>query len=50
MIGREDVVEMGQYNKPHGINGEISATMLCELSLLDNFKCLISSVNGIYER
>ena len=48
MIGREDVVEMGQYNKPHGINGEISATMLCELSLLENFKCLISSVNGIF--
>ena len=48
MISREDLVEMGCYNKPHGINGEISATMLCDLELLDRFKCLVTCVDGIY--
>ena len=48
MIGRDDLVEMGCYNKPHGINGEISATMLCDLELLDRFKCLVTCVDGIY--
>lgn len=48
MINREDVVELGRYNKSHGINGEISATMLCEIDLLDKFSCLISDVDGIF--
>lgn len=48
MISREDIVEMGRYNKPHGINGEISATMLCDLELLDRFKCFVTDVDGIY--
>lgn len=48
MISREDVVEMGCYNKPHGINGEISATMLCDVELVERFSCLVSCVDGIY--
>ncbi|MDD6777741.1 MAG: ribosome maturation factor RimM [Bacteroidales bacterium] len=48
MIGRDDLVEMGCYNKPHGVNGEISATMLCDIDLLDRFSCLVSDIDGIF--
>ena len=48
MISRDDLVEMGRYNKPHGVNGEISATMLCDIDLLDRFSCLVSDIDGIF--
>ena len=48
MIRREELVEIGVYNKPHGVNGEISASVDCEPELLSRFSCLISDVDGIF--
>ena len=48
MITRDELIEIGVYNKPHGVNGEISATIDCELDILSQFSCLISDIDGIF--
>lgn len=48
MITREELIEIGIYNKPHGVNGEISATIDCELNVLSQFSCLVSEIDGIF--
>lgn len=48
MITREELIEIGLYNKPHGVSGEISATIDCEFNVLSNFSCLISEIDGIF--
>lgn len=48
MITRSQIVEMGHYNKPHGVGGELSATMDCDLEVIKGFSCLISEIDGIF--
>lgn len=48
MITRDKLVEIGSFNKPHGINGEISATFLCEGDDVDNLSSIILNIDGIY--
>lgn len=48
MITRDELIEIGVYNKPHGVNGEISATIDCELDILSQFSCLFSDIDGIF--
>lgn len=48
MILREELIEMGSYAKPHGVNGEITATLDCDVELLQQFSCLISEIDGIF--
>lgn len=48
MITRDELIEIGIYNKPHGVNGEISATIDCDLDILSQFSCLISDIDGIF--
>ena len=48
MITRDELIELGRYGKPHGVNGEISATLDCENELLSQFSCLVSEVDGIF--
>lgn len=48
MITAEEIVEIGQYNKPHGLKGEISATLQCDIDDVENFSTLISCMDGIY--
>lgn len=48
MICRDEIVEIGNYNKSHGINGEISATFQCDTTVAEKFTCYISCVDGIY--
>lgn len=48
MITRDEIIEIGQFNKPHGISGEISASFTCDAEVLDNFSCYIIDINGIY--
>lgn len=48
MILRNDLIEIGKYNKTHGINGELSATLLCDIDVVREFSCLISEIDGIY--
>jgi 16S rRNA processing protein rimM len=48
MITQDEIIEIGNFNKPHGINGEISATFFCEPDTVSEFSCLISNIDGIY--
>ena len=48
MIRREELIEIGCYNKPHGINGEISATFDYELDTIMDNDCFITCINGIF--
>ena len=48
MITRDELIELGRYNKPHGVNGEISATLDCDSELLPHFTCLVSEIDGIF--
>ena len=48
MIVREDLIAIGHYNKPHGVAGEISATVDVDIDVLQALSCLISDVDGIY--
>lgn len=48
MILRDDIIDIGRYNKPHGVNGEISATLDVDIEVLDGFSCLISDIDGIF--
>ena len=48
MILREELIEIGIYNKSHGIAGEISASFLCELGYVASFSCLVTEIEGIF--
>ena len=48
MINRDEIIEIGQYNKPHGINGEISATFDYDIDAVADLECFISNINGIF--
>lgn len=48
MITKDEIIEIGDFNKPHGINGEISATFFCDSENVSGFSCLISDIDGIY--
>ena len=48
MIVREQLISIGTFNKPHGVNGEISATLLIENAFLSHFRCLVCNVEGIF--
>ena len=48
MITREELILIGHYNKPHGVNGEISATLDIDSEALQGLSCLVSDMNGIF--
>ncbi|MBQ7690823.1 MAG: 16S rRNA processing protein RimM [Muribaculaceae bacterium] len=48
MITRDQLVLIGRYNKPHGVQGEINATLDVAADLLPGFGCLVSDVDGIF--
>lgn len=48
MITREELIAIGHYNKPHGVAGEISATVDVDFDLLSELTCLVSEIDGIY--
>ena len=48
MITREELIDIGHFNKPHGLSGEISATVDVELEMFDHLTCLVSEMDGIY--
>ncbi len=48
MITRDELLAIGRYNKPHGVNGELSVTLDCDPELLDGFSCLVSDIDGIF--
>lgn len=48
MITREELIAIGHYNKPHGVVGEISATVDVDYDVLLSLTCLVSEIDGIY--
>ena len=48
MITRDELIAIGHYNKPHGVAGEISATVDVDVDVLKALTCLVSEVDGIY--
>ena len=49
MILRSDIVEIGMFNKPHGVCGEVSATiMLTDFHVVEGMDCLIVNVDNIF--
>ncbi len=48
MITREELIAIGHYNKPHGVAGELSATVDVEIDVLGALSCLVSEMYGIY--
>lgn len=48
MIRREELILVGHYNKPHGVAGEISATIDVDVDTLQALSCLVSDMDGIY--
>ena len=47
MILRTDITEAGVFNKPHGIKGEISATLDFDIDLTET-RCIVMDVDGIF--
>ena len=48
MIQREELIAIGHYNKPHGVAGEISATVDVDIDVLRELSCLVTDVDGIF--
>ncbi len=48
MIKREELISIGHYNKPHGVAGELSATLDVDVDVLGDLSCLVSEVDGIF--
>lgn len=48
MILPSDIIEIGVFNKTHGINGEISATVHYDGLEPDELRCVIVDVDGIF--
>lgn len=48
MIRREELIAIGHYNKPHGVSGEISATVDVDIDVLQSLTCLVSEIDGIF--
>lgn len=48
MITREELIKIGHYNRPHGVSGEISATVDVERKVLSDLSCLVSDIDGIF--
>lgn len=47
MIHRSEITPIGQFLKPHGIKGEISAQLDIEISGLEELSCIICDMEGI---
>lgn len=48
MIGRDEIIEIGSFNKPHGVGGEITATIDCDIDVVERLSCLVSGIDGIW--
>ena len=47
MIRREELVKIGQFNKPHGLNGEVSFTFTDDVFDRENAEYLVCEMDGI---
>ena len=47
MIKESEIILAGKFNKPHGINGELSATIDLDVDLSE-VKCIVTDIDGLY--
>lgn len=47
MITAEQLIQIGRFNSPHGINGEIAATLSEDVDLT-SLQCIVVDIDGIY--
>lgn len=47
MIKAEQLTEIGQFNSPHGIKGEISATVDADVDL-PSLRCIVVEMDGLF--
>lgn len=45
MIARDSLVEIGRFNKPHGIKGELAATLDVDP---EDLRCIFVEIEGLY--
>jgi 16S rRNA processing protein RimM len=48
MITRDQLIEIGHFNKAHGVNGEVNASLLIDVEHLPGLSCLVCDMDGIY--
>lgn len=48
MITIDEIISIGKFNKAHGINGELSATITAPQVVLDNCSCIVCDIDGIF--
>lgn len=48
MITRDQLIEIGHFNKAHGVNGEVNASLQIEVEHLPSLSCLVCDMDGIY--
>lgn len=48
MIKRSDISAIGQFNKAHGIKGELNATIDIKQDFFNAYDCIIVEINGIF--
>lgn len=48
MITSDEIIAIGKFNKPHGISGEISATINAPESVLNDCSCIVCDIDGIF--
>lgn len=48
MIQRSEISEIGQFNKAHGVKGELNATINIDQEFFEIYNCIIVDINGIF--
>ena len=48
MITSDEIIAIGKFNKPHGISGEISATINAPGVVLNDCSCIVCDIDGIF--
>ena len=48
MIKSDEIIAIGKFNKPHGINGEISASINAPVNMLHGGSCIVCDIDGIF--
>lgn len=48
MITRDQLIEIGHFNKAHGVNGEVNASLMIDGEHLSRLSCLVCDMDGIF--
>ena len=48
MITRDQLIEIGHFNKAHGVNGEVNASLVIDADLVSQLSCLVCDMDGIF--